>query len=105
MSDLPSWARVGAKVVCVDADPRGGDRPRRLTAGGVYTIRQVVVGAIDADGAPYVGVHLEEIQRTPYRDIGVVPFDIARFRPLVSESDDVALFTHHLDSVRNTEHA
>ena len=99
MSDLPSWARVGAKVVCVDAGPR------RLTAGGVYTIRQVVVGAIDADGAPYVGVHLEEIQRTPYRDIGVVPFDIARFRPLVSQSDDIALFTHHLDSVRNTEHA
>jgi hypothetical protein len=94
MSGVPSWAVRGAKVVCVDACPWvfgwSGDA---LVEGAIYTIR----GIAPHDSLGRLGLYLDEA-RTKTDAFG---FLIARFRPLVDDSDealarDVALFTEHL---------
>ena len=105
MSDLPSWARVGAKVVCVNDAPLPGtfwnaDGPKR---GSQYTIKRIFVGPRGFWSADFDELVRSASAKQKYGpDIG---YRLDRFRPLVSQSDDLALFTHHLDSVRNTEHA
>jgi hypothetical protein len=97
---IPSWARKGAKVVCVDDGP--GRRPclfpgllDGLTKGRVYTVRRV---------APdwYYGhpvIFLVEFVRPIDGEPSETGYDIRRFRPLVStktEAEDLAKFSHHL---------
>lgn len=89
MTFIPSWARVGAKVVCVD-DAGGpdkwteGDGPAR---GCIYTI----VRALVADDG-LVDIHLAEIRRGPLararwgNDVG---YSVHRFRPLITQQDDI----------------
>lgn len=99
---IPSWCRVGAKVVCVDASPRVGARARDLdglTRGVVYTIRSV----FEEDGE--LCLRLAEIVR-PIRIEDILEnygtengFAATRFRPLVtrSQEQDIAEhFSHHL---------
>lgn len=99
---IPSWARVGAKVVCVDDYPDRYQRGPQFFVGldglrkdGVYTIRDVVRSPYD--GARW-GLRLVEIVRKvgpgdPYE----VPFGIERFRPLVTIEDDIKThFAQHL---------
>lgn len=97
MSGIPSWARVGAKVVCVDNAFHGGLLPV-LQVGAVYEIFRVVPlsglhrgpYARDRVGCALVGIH------NPYMRDG--SFALSRFRPLVTrtQEQDVALFTHLL---------
>lgn len=91
-TSLPSWARVGAKVVCIDNCWSPGtfiaECDRKLCVGAKYTIRDTLIWK----GAPCI--RLEEIRRTVYPDIGIeVPYFLSRFRPLVSDSDELGIET------------
>lgn len=69
---IPSWAYIGAKVVCKD-------NPRRiLTKGKVYTISDIATCPVHGWGLAVKG-------RAEYW-IG------SYFRPLITEADDIALF-------------
>jgi hypothetical protein len=85
MSDVPSWARRGAKVVCVN--PSGTPW---LKKDAVYT----VCGISSSGGTSFLVIS----ELPPECRNG---WYIWRFRPLVDDSDeaiqrDVALFTEHL---------
>lgn len=88
MSDLPSWARVGAKVVYID------DSPGRLVAGAevlrvgsVYVLRSVT----DEFAEPACQVHGDRLCHDEF-------LALARFRPLITQEDDIAAhFRQHLD--------
>lgn len=92
MSDsMPWWAFPGNKVVCIDAENLGQhDVPGfnyfysldGLTEGEVYTVRSA--GRDEDDGC--LVVKLAEIVRRP--DGG---YAVARFRPLVSQDDNIEL--------------
>lgn len=97
---IPSWAKPGAKCVCVDDSPGVSDGPK-LTIGQTYTIR-------DAYWSPAFGrlhVRLCELKGRVsfYRGLGIAEggYRVDRFRPLVSrtQEQDVALFTHLLDGL------
>lgn len=94
---IPSWAHVGAKVVCVDASAPAGcswvedDSP---VVGQQYTIVRAFIGAL---GNP--SVHLMEIERGPRarRLFGDnIGYGLFRFRPLVSIEGDLAAHFHKL---------
>jgi len=99
---IPSWARVGAKVVCVDDAPIPGQMGPGwggldgLTRGEIYTIRGHAKGSYS--GLP--GVLLAEIIRPlGRRESYEQPFRLSRFRPLVSQADDIAThFSQFLDT-------
>lgn len=93
-ASLPSWARVGAKVVCVNASG-SGDGKTPLIEGRTYTIRSIN----DELSTACAGIRLAEITN------GRCPlgwewhYNITRFRPAVepkSEAEDLAHFTHLL---------
>lgn len=97
---VPSWAKTGAKVVCVNAAPK----PLRDTngvphdpsyfgftlpvEGETYTIRSAKAYK---DG---VGIFLNEIDNTHCLNGkgNEVALGIWRFRPIITEADDIALF-------------
>lgn len=87
MSDIPSWAVPGAKVVCVDASKGEISNASRLVVDGVYTLTDVT----DEFREPACRVrenpsfHWEFIR-------------LSRFRPLVTrtQEEDVAAFRHLL---------
>ena len=99
---IPSWARIGQKIVCVDdaihfewriPGLKSSGTLHGLTAGVVYTVRSVGTSNLGV-----TGLRLEEITRNFYDGIESV-FAFARFRPLVSQSDDIAThFAHLLDT-------
>lgn len=79
---IPSWAKVGALVVCKDAGPRadadvGAPAPLGLTEGSIYTLRDV---AHRFDGK--IGCRLVEFGPTNYG------FLLNRFAPLVDDAND-----------------
>ena len=80
MSGIPSWARVGAKVVCVDAGP--GDvrtGTQRLVAGEIYTLSEVT----DEFRVPACKIAEHGYGRDEYCRLD-------RFRPLITQQDDLA---------------
>lgn len=92
---IPSWARVGAKVVCIEGgDPEcaahtmfGLDWPK------TSEVVTVVRAFINPWNVPVL--HLKEYP-SPDERYG---WDIARFRPLITQSDDIsAHFAHLLDT-------
>lgn len=93
---MASWAKPGVKCQCirttnlVSPECRGMSQP---VVGSVYTVNHVET---DDEGDVYVG--LDEI----HQDV-VVAVDL--LRPLVSQSDDVAKFTHLLNTTKQTESA
>jgi hypothetical protein len=94
---MSSWARVGVKCVCVDGAPRRGGSYSVLPVEG----RQYVIAAIDQWDWPSesgVGLHLVGLNR-----MSDVPFNIDRFRPLISQADDVAMFTALVETMKPTE--
>jgi hypothetical protein len=107
MSDVPSWARKGAKVVAIDTYS-GLSHPvwsylNGFHKGRVYTIREVGVG-LHMRSPDAVHVRLVEVVN-PVEAYGSGTYEVAfrleYFRPLVDDSDealarDVALFTEHL---------
>jgi hypothetical protein len=92
MSGVPSWARVGAKVVCINADGFRVSQP--LLLGATYTIRRVREGLAKDGWVP--GLELVEVTNN------VNPFSrnehgyrLTRFRPLVddeAQERDAAMF-------------
>lgn len=106
MSAIPSWARFGAKVVCVHSSrPRPGSqydaRSTFPVVGEVYTIRHV------AETAAGAGVWLDEIVNpigNPAKGWnGETGFVLLAFRPVKTIEDDLeAFFRQHLD-VREPE--
>jgi hypothetical protein len=94
MSAIPSWCRVGAKVVCVTEAANLSPGEAQLVVGSVYTIRSV-----ERDEVSF-GFILDEIKNPPipYSDGMECFYDWHRFRPLVTIEDDLeAHFLHHLD--------
>ena len=82
---VPSWARVGAKVVCVDTSPGDWNGRGGFVAGEIYTLT-------------WVWTHRNG---TPVCAVSAFPRSIARisrFRPLITIEDDIAThFRQHLD--------
>lgn len=102
---IPSWARVGAKVVCVN-DASGQFQSAEiahlgldgLRCGEIYTIR--AVGYSKHWGTP--GIWLEEIVRPikSSRALEEEAFHILRFRPVKTIEDDIATHFAALLDVR-----
>ena len=90
MSGLPSWARVGAKVVCVDASGRGASQ---LSEGDVYVVSWC--GLSDRLRAPMIG-----IAGTTDRAGNEGQWKVSRFRPLVTIEDYIATHFSALLDVR-----
>jgi hypothetical protein len=92
MSGIPGWARIGAKVVCVDVSNRPGCKwvdGEAPILGGIYTIDRTYVTASTGEAA----ADLREIKRSALAremygdDAG---YGLHRFRPLITQQDDIA---------------
>ena len=89
---IPSWARVGAKVVCVrdfaESFTIRDQGYRRLpVVNEVYVITKVEAWP------QYSAVTLDLLGLDP------VGYDVQGFRPLVSQADDIAtFFAQHLNT-------
>lgn len=96
--DIPSWSRVGAKVVCINNKALPGHvwsslpQPR---VGSIYTVTRMFISPID--GSPVV--RLMELPETEPFDGGYL---ISRFRPLITQQDDIEAHFRVLLDVRNT---
>lgn len=95
---MSAWARPGVKCVCVDDRPavKSGVTTSYLVKGNTYVISSVQSETLRHYRTLQVGtiisVKLSGIDtRTGY--------NLERFRPLITQSDDIALFAHHLDGV------
>lgn len=96
---IPAWAVKGAKVVCIaGGDPNGpgfklvGGYP---VTGGVYTIRSVT----DRGRGGKVLLRLAEFRPFIHNGNEWGGWDADRFRPLVTQQDDIeAHFFHLLDA-------
>lgn len=88
-----AWARIGVKCVCVDA--KSVARPGHflnLVVGKTYEIERVgIYPSWPAPGAPCVWLKGEPNLGDQYG-----AFLLSRFRPLITQADDVALFASHL---------
>jgi hypothetical protein len=98
--------RVGQKVVCVDAShapgcSRWGSPESVLTAGAVYTVREI---GLNARGT--AGVRLQErVLRGVYYHTRFEDnfYGAWRFRPAVERKTDISIFTKMLTDTRVTE--
>lgn len=96
MTGIPSWARVGAKVVCIN---RGRLHPtliavnekppmrEPLTVAGVISPAKMCPVALVIDGWP----NIDTDGRYEGQEIG---WDIRRFRPLVTRSQEQDISEH-----------
>jgi hypothetical protein len=101
---IPSWARTGAKVVCIANDFKDVAFEQIPVVGERYTLRKV-----EAYGSMTV-VYLQEIRNDKiYTAFGMMErgFTIAAFKPLVEKTieDDIALFAPFLIDTKIDEHA
>jgi hypothetical protein len=79
---IPSWAKPGAKVVCVDDFPlEGSIWVSPPVEGVIYTITDTFY----QEGV--LLLRLKELRN--FQDIGYLA---RRFHPLITEADDIALF-------------
>jgi len=93
---IPSWARVGAKVVCIAGAAMiaaaAAKRPwgKFPFAGGVYAIRGIVTGTDGVANLLLVGVENPPMEST----VGLVEwgFPSRYFRPLVTLEDDITTY-------------
>lgn len=94
---MSSWARVGVKVVCVDdAWPENSWYGYEVlpVKGQAYTIRDLV----EYEGT--LCCLLVEVQNSPQDyNQGMIEaaFAVRRFRPLITQEDDVAMFRELLN--------
>ena len=88
---MSSWARVGAKCVCIGRNPLWDGLPVATPAvGEEYTIREV-----QGDAVLLVEIHNRPIWFVPeLGGPGEPNFGVWRFRPLVTKTQDqdVAMF-------------
>lgn len=89
---VPSWAKPGVKVVCVNAADTNLWGGAELVEGRVYTLS----GAwVEGDGDAVCAVHEWRRMLGGVDLSDLFPFHLRRFRPLVftkSEAEDVAMF-------------
>lgn len=91
---MTSWAKPGAKVVSLITFRNLEEDEVGPVESGVYTIRDVVP---EPNGT--VGLRFEEISNEPfdYADgFNECTFAVEKFRPLITQQDDVELFRHLL---------
>lgn len=106
MTNIPSWAVVGAKVVCVNSKPNPGTvwtNGDGLVEQEIYVIRRVFV---NARGAP--SLDLEGCERSLLTHLAFgfyVGYGITRFRPLINKTleEDMEMFVPLLKIVREEE--
>lgn len=100
---IPSWCRVGAKLICVDAAPLvdlfGRTFECKLEKGRTYTVAasDVLEGVFRSVEAIYPAVMLEEVANPK----GSGFYALTRFRPLVTEQDDLEA---HFNQFLTTDH-
>jgi hypothetical protein len=107
MSGLPSWARVGAKVICILSDWTPDERAAYRDVsfpveGATYTIREVTTTYWDG----VVCLRLEEICNPVimWRDgAAEAAFDVGRFRPLHTLETDLEAHFTELLTIRNPQ--
>lgn len=106
MTDIPSWAVPGRKVLCV----RGG-KPERLAAGSsfptkgeVYTLRWVGFHQWPRDGSG-PAAYVDEIRREAALTGIVHPYDLYRFRPLITQEEDMLTFRSLLNTAPATNNS
>lgn len=93
------WAVPGAKVVCVDAEFLNRLSP--LVVENIYTVAKIIEDDGTPSVGPYAGADLLVILDgvlNPYEDRG--GFALARFRPLITQADDVAKFAWMLTDTK-----
>lgn len=105
---IPTWAKVGAKVVCIRTFTGIGANGKIIrfppgtkfpVAREIYTIRAAY------EGTKFPAVYLEEIRNPIVRTtIGMREqgFMLSRFRPLVSLESDME--THFVQFLHSPEH-
>jgi len=95
---VSTWIKPGAKCVCIDDRPEN-PRWRGTTvvqAGQIYTVRTVEFTPNGKCALTFV----EIINPKTFCDDGLVHewgINASRFRPVVDQADDLALFSHHLN--------
>lgn len=91
---IPSWARVGAKVVCVDGSPalEMSVYIPFLEKGEIYLVEGVLrEKGVDRKTGLFGEVDTLKLAGVARRGT-VQGFDTSRFRPLITEADDIAQF-------------
>lgn len=93
---MSSWAGQGVECVCIRNTPWLDAVTMSIVRSGPvmneYCVIQIVVSH------PEFGIGLGfDNHRQPNGQLSIYP--IRFFRPIVAQSDDVALFTHHFDLV------
>lgn len=93
---MSSWARVGVRCVCVDISGCGGyGHEIKPEVGVIYTIREILW----SETHRHHQFLLNEIiqPKIHYQDGWLEPaFGAHRFRPLITQEDDVAMFREWL---------
>lgn len=79
---MSAWARPGVKCVCVDAS--GGRSGDRLKVGAVYTVIEMMSYEDDFGQR---GIRVVEATSDHYSGA----YRLSRFRPLITQEDDVRL--------------
>ena len=102
MSGLPSWAKVGARVVCIEVFEQKDTGPEYAlpAVGEVYTIREIEDGYW---GGWYF--RFNEIHNPPFFSDGIEPsFSHLRFKPVVEQKSDneIEAQIYHKLRVRTT---
>lgn len=88
------WAKIGAKVVCINDDPAASRLPSAylwsgeisIVSGSTYTISSIGIHSITGN----IAIKLKEVPDRNWTDEG---YHLSRFRPLVSLEDDISMFT------------
>jgi hypothetical protein len=105
--------RVGQRVVCVDADKfsniagvfASGNRPDLdadwlLQEGEIYTVESIVVHPLIDTAVMRLVEIPERVSVSMYGDLG---YAVSRFRPLISQADDIAMFRKMVEGMKPTE--
>lgn len=96
MSAIPSWCRVGAKVVYLGA-VNPSPNHKRLSAGAVYVIRSIMQ---NPDTGTW-GVRVEGVQNIIHDRLRLeLGYNVSRFRPVHTLEDDITTYFAGLLDVR-----
>lgn len=102
MASLPSWARVGQKVVCI-AGFQQGESAASIQKDQILTIRSIYVDRNLECGLRFVEIVNPEVLTSE----GVMErvYHVKDFRPLISKSieDDLAIFAPLLNTKSEEE--
>lgn len=100
MTGIPSWARVGAKVVWADVSKRPGwlyYAPRPANSGEIVRISSIIVDGENVEPCLVIEGWPNRLRLTRHgRDLG---WRLSRFRPLIprtQEQDIAEHFGRHL---------